>query len=209
MRVVFFLLILSGLLLSGSPLKAQLSAETATMVQLQTTRQSIWHTIMKRVQTIANQHLKRSSRANQENLGLQKTWFKSLEQISSAVRNYKRVKTVITRQLLIVNIQREAMRRFAQDQNFKPEEIRAIGNSYKLLVEESISILTELRLILRPRALKMNDSERLEAINRLDDRMKFHYGLVRYYTDSMVEESRMRSETKSDIEVVNRLYGLE
>ena len=146
---------------------------------------------------------------SKENLNLQKNWFRSLEQISSGVRNYRRVKTIITRQLLIAAMQKEAMKRFIQDKNFKAVEIKAMSESYKILIQESVHILVELRLILKPRVMKMTDAERLSAIDKLDERMKDHYGLTRYYTQKMMHISKVRSENRADIATVSRLYGLQ
>lgn len=202
-----FTALLCGLCLTN-PVQAQLSGETAAMVKIQTVKQTSWHKVGKALQKQANGLMKKSTQANQENLNLQKNWFRSLEQISSGVRNYRRVKTIITRQLLIVSMQKEAMKRFIQDKNFKADEVKAMGESYKILIQESLHILSELRLILRPRVVKMTDAERIAAIDKLDERMKNHYGLTRYYTDHMIEESRLRSETQADIATVNRLYGL-
>ncbi|NJO00303.1 MAG: hypothetical protein HC880_00300 [Bacteroidia bacterium] len=203
-----FLLVALASLLVAAPAQAQFSAETAAAVHIQTAKQGFWHSVMKGLQQVANERLKRSAQASEQNLGLQRKWFDALEQISQAVRNYKRIKPIMTRQILIMEMQQQAMQRFSRDENFTLAEIRAIGRGYQILIEESLVIRSELKIILKPRAVKMTDAERIAAINRLDQEMKTQYGLTRYYTEKNMAISRMRAEEKSEIETVQRLYGI-
>ena len=213
MKTKFILpLILFGICLLGmSPIKAQpgAAAATAIAVKSQTVKQTIWHGIMKRLQTLGNQYSKSSASSGVENLSLQKKWFTSLEQISNAVRNYRKVKAIISRQVLIMNMYKEAFERFRKDRNFSVPELRAIAQSYSILIKESTGTLSDLKMILKPNVMKMTDSERLESIDRLDEEMKNHYALTRYFTQKTMAVSYVRSDEQAEMEAVKLLYGIE
>jgi hypothetical protein len=94
-----------------------------------------------------------------------------------------------------------------QDENYTLEELGAIAYGYAKLLEESASLLIELKGIVNVSSLSMNDKERLDIIDRVYNSVKRYRNLVSYYTNKNISISYLRAQKKGDTERMLALYG--
>lgn len=196
--IIFILILITTSSITIS--KAQLSAETAVAVKIQTYKQTAWQVVNKKLKVISN-------KLNSKQLHIAKKGWERLSKVSNQIRNYKRVKSIIARQLVIVKMAKDGTRRFSRDKNFNPRQVQAIVQSYQILISESIGLLAQLKLILKSNALIMSDAERIRAIDNLDDRMNSLYRATYQHTGKLENTSKYKSQEVKEREYLKKLFG--
>jgi hypothetical protein len=68
-------------------------------------------------------------------------------------------------------------------------------------------MLLELKDVVNINGLSMSDSERMEIINYVHDRVRRHRDLVNYYTRKNISVSYLRAKKAGDADRVLSLYG--
>jgi hypothetical protein len=93
------------------------------------------------------------------------------------------------------------------DPHFRYEELVAISNGYTILLNESASMLLEIKDVVNVNGLSMTDYERMDIINYVYDRLRSHRNLVNYYTRKNISVSYLRAQKAGDADRVLALYG--
>jgi len=135
-------------------------------------------------------------------------YFDELWQVKAALAYYQRVKDIITKQLQLVNEYRAAWALFKQDENFTPDELDYMEKVFSGIMDESVTNLNQLSLVIDAFATQMSDAKRLEIINEVDSQLDENLGDLREFNNQNKMISLQRATEKGDIETVKRLYGL-
>lgn len=106
------------------------------------------------------------------NFNLHKTFLDALLRVSPTVRRYHKVADIIQMQLNILETCRTFNRQLNKKKLFQDGELSYMLKIYQGLLVRSLNNLEELVLVLSDRALSMNDSERLHAIDGIYDEMQ-------------------------------------
>jgi hypothetical protein len=93
------------------------------------------------------------------------------------------------------------------DPHFRYEELAAIASGYSILLQESASMILELKDVVNVNGLSMTDHERMDIINYVYERLKKHRNLVSYYTRKNISVSFLRARKAGDSDRVMALYG--
>ena len=94
------------------------------------------------------------------------------------------------------------------DPYFTVEELCAIALGYTKLLEESSSLLNDLKTVVNENGLSMSDKDRMDIIDVCYSRMLEYRSLVQYYTDKNIGVSYLRAKVRNDLDRVLSLYGL-
>lgn len=146
---------------------------------------------------------------SQGNFSLHKTFLDALMEVSPAVRNYKRVSDIIMYQLRILKDYKIAFSEFKSGGQFSLAEIDYLSKVYANLLKESLNNLDELSIVTTARKLRMSDEERLQAIDRVYNRMVEQYGFLREFNSSTAMLSLQRKSEKAGIDLSRRLHDLK
>lgn len=145
---------------------------------------------------------------SQGNFNLHKDFLDRLLDVSPEVKNYRRVADIINHQLLIVKEYKNAFRRFKQDGNFSPDEIKYLGSVYANLFNQSLANLNDLITIITAGDLRMSDDERIKAIDEvfasIEDKLLF----LRHFNNNTTLLAIQRAREKKDIGTAQKIYGL-
>ncbi|WP_313258245.1 TerB family tellurite resistance protein [Sphingobacterium sp.] len=106
------------------------------------------------------------------NFNLHKTFLDALLRVSPTVRRYHKVADIIQMQLNILETCRTFNRQLNKKNLFQDGELSYLVKIYQGLLDRSLNNLEELVMVLSDRALSMNDSERLHAIDGIHDEMQ-------------------------------------
>lgn len=199
-KYTYIIFILTSVFCPFSETMAQLSAETATMIKVQTYKQTGWQSVNKKLKVASN-------KINSKHLTVAKKGWERLNKVNAQVKDYRRVKSIIARQIVIIQMAKDGTLKFSKDKNFNSRQIQAIIQGYQILVGESIGLLAQLKLILKSNALLMSDAERIQFINSLDDRMNILYGSTQQYTAQLEKTSRFKSQQTKEKEYLKKLFG--
>ena len=108
-------------------------------------------------------------------------WYSSLLQISSGVRNYRRVREIYTNQSEMINLFSTAIPEL-RNQQLSPTQVSEASTIYQGILAENVALLGELAGVLSASRAKMTDPERIEFIDNIADRIVKQRHLMDYFT---------------------------
>ena len=145
---------------------------------------------------------------SQGNFSLHKDFLDGLLEVSPAVQNYKRIADIINYQLRIVKGCRVAYDKFKGDKNFTVEEIVVMGKVYDHLLDEGVKCLDELVMVITAGELRMNDNERLEAIDKVYSKVVGLFSFLKDLNNTTAVLSVQRDKDKQELDISRKFYGI-
>lgn len=136
-----------------------------------------------------------------------KKYYDALRKVNNLIGDAYKVKECILMVGDISDIYVNAYRRMLRDPHFRPSELAAIASGYTKLLEQSGESLRELKSVAKSNVFSMNDSERIEMIDRIYTTLREYRSLVSYYTQKNISVSYVRAREKGDLAAVKSLYG--
>jgi DNA repair ATPase RecN len=143
------------------------------------------------------------------NFNLHKAFLDGLLAVSPAVQKYARVVDIVEDQGKILSEYKAAYHVFSINPHFSPDELAYLSSVYNTLIEKSERNLENLLNIMTASKLRMNDAERLEAIDRLYADTHGQLSFLRQFNSKTGSIARERSKAASDIQSVQSLYGIK
>jgi hypothetical protein len=140
------------------------------------------------------------------NFDLHKVFLDGLLKVSPAVRNYKRVGDIIYYQVQIVKEYKTAFRQFINGGWFNPAEIDYISKVYKNLFDLSLKNLDDLFTVITASKLRMNDEERLAAIDKVYEDVQDKLMFLRSFNSSNSILALQRAKDNSETKRVQEFY---
>ena len=132
---------------------------------------------------------------------------KALKKVNNLIGDAYKVKECVLMVGEISEIYVKSYKRMLQDKNFRPSELAAIASGYTKLLEQSGESLKELKSVAGSNVFSMNDSERMQMIDRIYTTLREYRSLVSYYTQKNISVSYVRARAKGDLSAVRSLYG--
>lgn len=136
-----------------------------------------------------------------------KKYYDALKKVNNLIGDAYKVKECILMVGDISDIYVNAYRRMLRDPHFRPSELAAIASGYTKLLEQSGESLRELKSVAKSNIFSMNDSERIEMIDRIYTTLREYRSLVSYYTQKNISVSYVRARERGDLAAVKSLYG--
>ncbi len=142
------------------------------------------------------------------NFTLHQKFLNSLLAVSPAVRNYYKVANIINNEAELVKQYQSARHYFQSTGHFTANELTYFNDLYANLLSSSLTNLNELAMVMTADELRMSDSERLTAIDRIDDSMSAQLSTLRAFNNANAITDGQRSIQAADIESLQNLYGI-
>lgn len=136
-----------------------------------------------------------------------KEYYDALKSVHNLVKDARKVQQTILMVGDISDIYVKNFQKMMSDPYFSVEELGAIGNGYAKLLEESGSLLTELRTVTTSNGLSLSDKERMDIIDRVYNDVREYKALVQYFTNKNISVSYLRAKKKNDTDRIMNLYG--
>lgn len=136
-----------------------------------------------------------------------KEYYDKLKSIHNLVKDAKKVQKTILLVGEISDIYVHSFGKMLSDPHFRVEELSAIASGYTILLQESSDMLLEMKDVVNVNGLSMTDSERMNIINQVYERIKSQRDLVNYYTRKNISISYIRAKKAGDSERILSLYG--
>jgi hypothetical protein len=103
----------------------------------------------------------------QGNFNLHKYFLDALLEVSPTVKNYKRIADIILLQQTLIKEYKQTLSQAKSSQVFNGKDIDRLQNIYDRLVDQAADNLDELLMVITGGQLRMNDAQRLTAIDRI------------------------------------------
>lgn len=123
-----------------------------------------------------------------------KEYYDALKKVNNLVKDARKVQQTILMVGDISDIYVNSYKLMLQDKNFSFEELAAIAFGYTQLLEESASLIKELKQIVNPSSLSLNDKERMDMIDQIYREVSEYRSLVSYYTNKNISVSYLRAK---------------
>lgn len=154
---------------------------------------------MKKGYTIVSGGYNAIKNISQGNFSLHDVFLEGLMVVSPEVKKYRKVADIIVYQKRIVSEYKSAFNRFKVTSNFNLLEIDYLGRVYKQLFDQSIDNLDQLVMIITSSKLRMNDQERLQAIDKIFEDTEDKLMFLRSFNGQALILSLQREKQKEDI----------
>lgn len=136
-----------------------------------------------------------------------KKYYDALKKVNNLIGDAYKVKECILMVGDISEIYVNSYKKMLRDPNFRPSELAAIASGYTKLLEQSGESLKELKSVAKSNVFSMNDSERMQMIDRIYVTIREYRSLVSYYTQKNISVSYLRAREKGDPASIRSLYG--
>lgn len=141
------------------------------------------------------------------NFLLHQAFLDALLEVSPVVRRYHKVAAIIQTQVRIIQQSKLALHRFRQAGTFGPTELGYLEQVFRQLLQEGLQTVEELTLVLTAGQLRMNEAERLHAIDRLHAQLADQFSFLQDFTQSASALSLQRTHEHTDVDLSRRLRG--
>lgn len=141
------------------------------------------------------------------NFNIHKTFLDGLLKVSPTVRKYYRIVEIVNIQKQIIDECRKTLRNRQESKVFNAQELTYLGNVYADVMDRSRKNLEELLLVITANQLRMNDEQRLEAIDRIYDDLINKNGFLREFNTkgTLLQARRQRAADENDH--LNKLFN--
>lgn len=136
-----------------------------------------------------------------------KKYYDALKTVNNLVKDARKVQQTILMIGEISDIYVVSFQKMMRDDNYSVEELGAIAFGFTKLLEESNSVLTEMKSVVNITTLSMSDKERMDVVDRCYNSVKRLRNLTSYYTNKNIAVSFLRSKKRGDTDRVMALYG--
>lgn len=134
-------------------------------------------------------------------------YYDKLRKVNDLISGSEKVKESV---LMLGDISEIYVNNFGKmltDKNFSQRELNAIAAGYNTIMKKSSRSITELKNIINPTGMSMNDKERIDLVNRVYREMTHYKELANYYTRKNLHVSYLRAKEKNEQQQVFDLYG--
>jgi len=134
-------------------------------------------------------------------------YYDKLRKVNDLISGSEKVKESV---LMLGDISEIYVNNFGKmltDKNFSQRELDAIASGYNTIMKKSSRSIAELKNIVNPTGMSMNDKERIDLVNRVYGEMTHYKKLVNYYTRKNLHVSYLRAKQKNEQQQVFDLYG--
>ncbi len=144
---------------------------------------------------------------SQGNFSLHQTFLDGLMLVNPELRKYKRVADIISYQAQMLKEYSASFSRFRNGGQFTASEIDHMAKVYDNLFERSGQQIDELSMVLTSGKLRMNDAERINAINRIYTDMQQKSSFLRDFNRRAASLETQRQKAKAETEAMKKLNG--
>jgi hypothetical protein len=143
------------------------------------------------------------------NFSLHKTFLDGLLNVSSTVKQYKKIADIVTIQQQIIKQCKSSLPAFRDTHVFSKQELDYLANVYADVFDRSIKNLDELLMVITAGELRMNDAERLNAIDRVYKEIKDKQEFLRYFNKKTALLGTQRKKANHDYQFFEQLLDLK
>jgi hypothetical protein len=139
---------------------------------------------------------------------LHEAFLDGLLAVSPAVRDYQRVKDIVSLEVSMLGRYQTAWAGFRASGRFRPEELELLGQVYSKLFAECAKGLGELVDILTGGVERASDAERIRGIDGIYNGMLEQAAFLDRVNNSTALLGMQRARDLNDVQVLGKLYGV-
>ena len=159
--------------------------------------------------SIAKQGLNTISDIKHGEFNLHKDYFNSLRAVNPKIKNYSKVADIVSLQVSIIKVYKEASKRVKQSGSFNAEEISYINGVFGRLMDDCSKVIDELIAVTTSGELEMKDDERLKRIDAMFSDLQDKYGFIQSFSNEAKLLVAWRNQEQNNIQSSRALNGIK
>jgi hypothetical protein len=136
-------------------------------------------------------------------------YFDELHKVKEAISAYQQVRSIMDKQLQIVNEYKHALNLFKQDAHFTSSEVEYMLQVYEGIINESLKNMDQLFLVINSLTTEMTDGKRLAIIQHVAHSIDDNLNDLRLFNQQNIRLSLQRSKDADEVKQVRAMYGLQ
>lgn len=142
------------------------------------------------------------------NFSLHQTFLDGLMMVNPTVKKYHRIAEIGELQLRLLKNGKSALQSFSQQKSFNANELKYIEQVFSRLNKSSMENLDDLLTVLTAHQLRMNDQERLVAIDRIYQDMLDKSKFINAFIQEQTLLGIHRQRDLQNNQILQNSYGL-
>ncbi len=136
-------------------------------------------------------------------------YFNSLKAVNPSIKKYSRVADIISLQLKIVSVYKNAFRQVQKSKALNGDELSYINAVFNNLIDACTGTIDELTTIITNNQLQLKDDERIERIDALYNDMQSKYSFVKSFANEAKILAVSRLKNQNDVETSRTINGIK
>ncbi|WP_316736759.1 TerB family tellurite resistance protein [Pedobacter aquatilis] len=141
------------------------------------------------------------------NFSLHEVFIDGLSIVSPELKKYRRIGEIISMQGNLVSAYRAAFARFSSSDLFSENELDYFSNVYGQLFSASLQNLDELLMVITSSQLRMNDEQRLRAIDRIFESVQDKVLFLKDFNEQASLLKMQRTREKASVNMLKSIYA--
>lgn len=142
------------------------------------------------------------------NFNIHKAFLDKLLEVSPTVKKYKRVAEVISLQKTLIREYKFQLEHFRGLHIFNTDDLDYLQKVYNNLFDRSLKNMDELLMVITTNQLRMNDAERLNAIDRIYSDMRDKLDFLRHFNNNTSVLATQKQRELNEARSLQKLYGI-
>lgn len=210
MKAVIFTMIMALLLHCLTPTTAIAQQEELQQLALNLEKLNQFRAILAKMYEgykILTQGYNTVKNISEGNFSIHKLFMDGLLSVSQAVRSYYKVAAIVSYQKDIILEYKPALNRFRSMNIFDANHMQYIEGVYDRLVDRSLKDLDELIMVVTANQLRMNDAQRINAIDRIYTSISDQRSFLRQFNVRTKALADQKLKNIRDMETLQQLHG--
>jgi hypothetical protein len=125
------------------------------------------------------------------------------------ISDYERIKTITEKQAGLLSQYHRAWGLLAADKHFTAGELAYMQKVYSGILQQSVTNLDEVLLVVSSLKTQMDDAKRMELVSRASEQIDQNCADLKRFNIQNAVLSLQRAKSLDEVETLKRYYGLD
>lgn len=136
-------------------------------------------------------------------------YYNELWQVKAIISDYERIKHITEKQAGLISQYHHAWGLLQSDRHFKPEELAYMQKVYSGILQQSITNLDEVLVVISSMKTQMDDAKRMELVARASERIDQNCADLKRFNNQNYILSLQRAKSQDEVETLKKYYGID
>ena len=136
-------------------------------------------------------------------------YYNELWQVKAVISDYERIKGITEKQAALVSQYHQAWALLSADKHFNADELAYMQKVYSGILQQSVSNLDEVLVVISSFKTQMDDAKRLELLHQAEQRIDQNGADLKRFNNQNELLSLQRAKDLDEVESLKRYYGID
>lgn len=136
-------------------------------------------------------------------------YYNELWQVKAIISDYERIKHITEKQAGLVSQYHRAWGLLQADKHFTADELGYMEKVYSGILQQSVSNLDEVLVVISGMKTQMDDAKRMELVAKASERIDQNCADLKKFNNQNMVLSLQRAKSLGEVETLKRYYGID